>query len=66
MHGWFPWSMWLTSAVFLTALVWWLIAVGNGRRSNADAPRRILDERMARGDIDRDEYRERLTALMER
>ena len=66
MHGWFPWSMWLTSVVFLTVIVWLFIGVNNGRNDDANAPRRILDERMARGDIDRDEYRERLTALMER
>jgi len=42
------------------------IGVNNGGSDDANAPRRILDERMARGDIDRDEYRERLTALMER
>ncbi len=66
MHGWFLWSMWLISAVFLSALVWLFIEVGNGRGNNADAPRRILDERLARGDIDRDEYRERLDALTER
>ena len=66
MHGWFPWSMWLASAVFLTAIVWLFIGVNNGGSNDANAPRRILDERMARGDIDRDEYRERLAALMER
>jgi uncharacterized membrane protein len=42
------------------------IGANNGRSDGANAPRRILDERMARGDIDRDEYRERLTALRER
>lgn len=63
MHGWFPWSMWLASAVFLTAIFWLFIGVNDGRRDDANSPRRILDERMARGDIDRDEYRERLAAL---
>jgi uncharacterized membrane protein len=58
--------MWLTSAVFLAALVWVAAGVTRGRGDSTDGPRRILDERMARGDIDRDEYRERLAALGER
>ncbi len=66
MYGWSPWSMLLASALFLAVLVWLFIGVNDARNDNADAPRRILDEAMARGDIDRDEYRERLTALLER
>jgi putative membrane protein len=59
--------MWLISALFLVALVWMAAGMANlGRRDDADSPRRILGERFARGDIDRDEYQERVAALKER
>ena len=66
MYGWSPWWMWLTSAVFLAVVIWLFIGVSNARNDSADPARRILDVRLARGEIDHDEYRERLAALVER
>lgn len=61
-HGWwivFP-IFWLLLAAAVIALFW--------RRSKLhhdgnDSPRRILGERFARGEINADEYRERLSQL---
>jgi uncharacterized membrane protein len=57
--------MGLTGALFLVVIVWLFAGLNNGRSDSTGAPRRILDESMARGEIDRDEYRERLAALKE-
>ncbi len=59
-HWWivFP-ILWLLVAVIVVAFFW--------RRSRGayrgDSPRRILAERFARGEIDGDEYRDRLAHL---
>jgi putative membrane protein len=70
--GWHPWLvvlMWLGMVVF-----WGLVAVGviwlvrSSRQSTPPAlqpaePERILQERLARGEIDADEYRQRRDVL---
>ncbi|HLA66978.1 MAG TPA: SHOCT domain-containing protein [Acidimicrobiia bacterium] len=58
--------MWLTGVLTLVALAWLVMGVARGTGRSEDTPRRILDERFARGDIDRDEYGERLAALQRR
>ncbi len=64
MGGWM-WLMMLASAPFLIAviaLVVWLIRRPS-RSSGESSGRRILEERYARGEIDADEFRDRLEAL---
>lgn len=69
--GWAWWQaglMWLAMIVFWVLLIWAIYALVTGiiRRSRgpergeqqqADGARRILDERLARGEIDAEEYR---------
>lgn len=79
MMWWGPgggWAAWLTMGLFMVAfwalvvfLVMWVVrqfrpAPGNGgdRRSNA-LP--ILEERFARGEINKDEFEERRAALLD-
>ena len=66
MYGWSPWWMWLTGVFTLAAFAWVVMSVARGTGRPEDAPRRILDERFARGEIDRDAYGERLSALQRR
>ena len=65
--GWPVWEiavMWIVMLAFVGLLGWGIYALAGGasrRRSNepgedAGGPGRILDERLARGDIDADEY----------
>lgn len=67
MHGsiW-PMNMimggWLLLAVLMVLLVVWL-APGRGRADATAEARRILAERYARGELEADEYRRRLSAL---
>jgi putative membrane protein len=59
------WAMWIPSITILGALV--ALGIWAGRRSSEprgdSSPRRILEERFARGEIDADEFRSRLAAL---
>ena len=66
MYGWSPWWMWLTGVFTLAAFAWLVMGVARGPGRPEDAPRRILDERFARGEVDRDEYGERFAALQRR
>lgn len=72
MHDWMGWSgggMWfgplwmLVSLAALVALIVilmrWLTPDGGGTRVSERAARDILDDRYARGEIDRDEYMKR-------
>jgi putative membrane protein len=69
-HGDWGWGAWLTMTVVMVAfwgLVFWLITSvardpGRGRDPGAD-PERILAERFAAGEIDADEYQQRLETL---
>jgi putative membrane protein len=61
-HGWwivFP-LLWLLLLATVLVLFW---RRGRGPRNGGDAATRILGERFARGEIDADEYRERLAQL---
>lgn len=68
---WGPWwGMGLGSAVFLTLIVIGIVLVlrapsGGEPGQREDNARRILDERFARGEIDEEEYRRRLSTLEE-
>ncbi len=69
--GWAWWQaglMWLAMIAFWALLIWLIYAlvtgaIGRGRQPERDEERRgddarrILDERLARGDIDLEEYR---------
>ena len=73
MYGWSGWGMWIMGPVMLLLIVWlvvWLVRDTAGPiatpRSGTGAARGILDERFARGEIDRDEYQERLSTLERR
>jgi putative membrane protein len=46
-------------AVIIAAIVRWLGATGGGGARRVRSARDILDERYARGEIDRDEYTRR-------
>lgn len=67
MWGWSGDWMWIWMLLFWAALV--ALAVGlfhrtdPGRRDDRDPAREILAKRYARGEIDTDEYEERLAAL---
>ena len=68
-HGWWGmgamWLFWLVVLIVAVALIGWLIRrtqvqSSTGRASSAEE---ILKERYARGEIDKQEYEERLTEL---
>jgi len=69
MYGWSGWGMWLFGPLMLVAIVWlvvWLVrdtASSTAQPQNPPRSRHILEERFAQGEIDRDEYLERLTTL---
>jgi putative membrane protein len=72
MYGWSGWGMWIIGPVMLLLIVWllvWLVrdtAISTGVSHRGSGARAILDERFARGEIDRDEYQERLSTLERR
>ncbi len=71
--GWPVWEialMWIAIITFVGLLAWGIYALAGGsrRRTNepgegAGDPARILDERLARGEIDADEYAQLREAL---
>ncbi|MDP2624179.1 MAG: SHOCT domain-containing protein [Actinomycetota bacterium] len=68
MYGGSGWAMAAMSLFWLVVLglVVWLTATATGSRAvptPSPDPRWILQDRFARGDIDREEYRDRLAAL---
>ena len=69
MNGW-GWGMailgWLFMAMIIAVVVWLIRSTTHQRRSSKgheDRALRVLDQRYARGEIDRDEYLERKTDL---
>ncbi len=59
---------WIVVLVAAVALVWWIARGASGAayrdpRGRAPTAREILDERYARGEIDREEYLERRADL---
>ncbi|NIA24444.1 MAG: SHOCT domain-containing protein [Gammaproteobacteria bacterium] len=72
MEGW-GWGaavfMGMLAALFIALLVWFIVSLA-GRRDDTSAPsaspsraRALLDERYARGEIERDEYLQRKADL---
>ncbi len=58
--------MWLFWIVILVLLVWFVTALARRSENSADRPksaREILDERYARGEIDREEYEQKRADL---
>ena len=71
MYGWSGWGMWLIGPVLLVLIVWLVVSLVSDTRSAtgtpiSTGPRHILEDRFARGEIDRDEYQERLAILEQR
>lgn len=66
MHGMGPWG-WLMMIVFWAAviylIVWAVRSSATPDLREEDSALRILDERLARGEIDGEEYRERRQVL---
>ena len=71
MEGWDGGWMWLWGSLMM---IFWVVVIGvavwlvtrgqdRGTRERSDRPREILAERYARGELDTDEYHERLEAL---
>jgi putative membrane protein len=62
-HWWvvapFVWSLWLVAVVAVV----WLLARRSRQRCGGDRPKAILAERLARGEISVEEFRERLEEL---
>jgi putative membrane protein len=70
MHGWDGGWMWLwgtlmmlTWVAIIAAAVWLIIRANQSDSDDTKEARRILDERLARGDITLEEYRERRDAM---
>jgi putative membrane protein len=70
--GWIAMLFMMLVFVVLAGLVVWLLVGGSRRAPGASAtqpmrstPEQLLAERLARGEIDPDEYRTRLAALRE-
>lgn len=65
--GWGGWWMGLSMVLFwggvVVLLAWGLRAVELRSSDDAARPRRILDERLARGEIDEEEHARRLETL---
>ena len=68
-HGMGPWGWMLMVAfwaVVVFLVVWAIRSTATPGQQNEDAPLRILDERLARGEIDREDYEERRQVLASR
>lgn len=71
--GWPVWEialMWIVMIAFVGLLAWGIYALAGGSRQRSNElgegardPARILDERLARGEIDTDEYAQLREAL---
>jgi len=68
-HGMGPWG-WLTMIAFWAAvtflIIWAVRSTATPGRREEDTPLRILDERLARGEIDLEDYEERRQVLESR
>lgn len=67
-HGWHHNHWWIVFPILVLLLValvavLWRRGRGPGKGGGGDSPRRILGERFARGEINAEEYRERLGQL---
>ncbi|MEX2324020.1 MAG: SHOCT domain-containing protein [Acidimicrobiia bacterium] len=68
-HGMGPWG-WLMMVAFWAVVVYLIVWVVRSKatlgQQDADTPLRLLDERFARGEIDREDYEERRQVLESR
>jgi putative membrane protein len=70
MHYWFAgghviWMLisWLVGIGLLIGLVWWIVSAFAGRIPRRDSPESILRRRYAAGEINTEEFEQRLAAL---
>lgn len=66
LHGFGGGFMWLFWMVGLVVLIWALKLIIQGeteRRSEGNSPLKILEERLAKGDIDQEEYEQKKRIL---
>jgi putative membrane protein len=61
--GWWGWTMMVAFWVFVVVLVWAVRSVARPRPTEDRGALRILDERLAGGEIEPDEYKERRAVL---
>jgi putative membrane protein len=70
-HGDWSWGAWLVMSASMIAIwtlvIWGIVTVARGSNTSTGErdgdPERVLAERFAAGDIDADEYRQRLETL---
>jgi putative membrane protein len=62
-HLGFMWLWRIIGIVFIVAVTWALVNALRGRNDHAPTVEEILKRRYARGEIDKDEYQERLQDL---
>lgn len=69
-HGDWSWGAWLVMtlamALFWGLVIWGVVTVARSAgpdRQHTDEPERILAQRFARGEIDVDDYQQRLEAM---
>ena len=68
-YGWSPmfgmWVFWLLIVALVVVAVWWgsRSLSGKSQQRSNDSPEDILKKRYARGEIDKDEYAERMKDL---
>jgi putative membrane protein len=59
MYGFFGGIMWLFWLVVIAAIVWGIKAMAGGSAETQKSSLELLDERYARGEIERDEYEQK-------
>ena len=63
------WWIWLLGLLLLVAVIWAVVRTASRGGAEGDAaprersPEEVLHDRLARGDIDEEEYRSRMQAL---
>jgi len=61
--GGFMWIFWILIIVFVVWIIKATVTPGNSNFSNNETPQEILKKRFARGEIDEQEYKQRLKEL---
>ena len=62
--GFWGWTMMVAFWILVVLLMVWAVRPTSSSSPRVDAPLRILDERLARGEIDLEVYDERRAALL--